>query len=310
MGIGTFAGESILDIALVLRMYPETTKQAFTLSVLGYCILLILFALIVTYEYLGVILRKNKELKQQRELAQIEEQQYQFMLSTAESLAEWKHDYQGQLRLIATLIEEENYSELKQFTTGVDEALNSSASLLFTGNRTLDAVISLRMMEAKRHDIHFETKLYLPESLPLHEVAMSSLIGNILDNAIEACLKLPSEALEIYFEMKPWKKMLCIFCSNTSDGKYHRGKNETLLSTKKTHGHGIGMHRIRDIVEAAGGTCQFSPEEHRFSVSIMIPLEESENENCSRRKRSSARRASPDSFAAVGQGASSDPRSR
>lgn len=304
IGMGIFAVESMIDIALVLQMSEETIKQAHTLSFLGYCLMLMLFALLIAFEYLGFVLRRNRELKYQNQLAQVEEQQYQFMVSTAESLSEWKHDYQGQLRLISALIEDENYSELKQFSSGMNAELSTSTSLLFTGNRTMDAVISLRIMDAKRHQIPFETKLYLPETLPLSEIAFSSLISNILDNAIEACLKVESDAKKVYFEIKPWKKMLCIFCSNTSDGKYIKGKKEALLSTKKTQGHGIGMRRIREIVEESGGAIEFSPEADQFSVSIMIPMKESEDENCSSRKRTSACAVSSNAFKAVVPGTS------
>lgn len=272
--IGIFAVESMIDIALVLQLSQTTQRHAQILMLLGYCILFLLFALLIAFEYLGIVLRRNRELVQQRQLAEIEEQQYQFMVSTAESLAEWKHDYKGQLRLMSALIAEENYAELKQYIAGVDAGVSESASLVFTGNRTVDAAVSLRIMDARRHQITFETKIYLPDTLPIHKVAFSSLIGNILDNAIEACVKLNSEEKKIYFEMKPWKKMLYIFCSNASDGNYIRGEQDALLSTKKTPGHGIGLRRIRQIVEEAGGTCQFSPEANQFSVHAMIPLKE------------------------------------
>lgn len=271
---GIFAVESMIDIALVLQLGESTNRHSQILMLLGYCILFLLFALLIAFEYLGIVLRRNRELRQQQQLALIEEQQYQFMVSTAESLAEWKHDYQGQLRLLSALIEEQNYEELKQFVEGVDAGLSESASLVFTGNRTVDAAVSLRIMDARRHEISLDTKIYLPDTLPIHKVAFSSLIGNILDNAIEACMKLDAEEKTIFFEMKPWKKMLYIFCSNSSDGNYRKGEQDVLLTTKKTKGHGIGIRRIREIVEEAGGTCQFSPEADQFSVHAMIPLKE------------------------------------
>ncbi len=307
VGIGIFAAESMIDIALALRMDPKTMAHANTLSILGYSILLMLVALLITFEYLGFVLRRNKKLEFQYQLTQIEAQQYQFMVSAAESLAEWKHDYQGQLRLISALISQENYPELQQFATRMDAELGASTGLLFTGNHTMDTVISLRVMDAKRHQISFETKLYLPERIPLEDVYFSALIGNVLDNAIEACLRVSSDSKKIYLEMKPFKKMLSIFCSNTSDGQYIRGEQEILLSTKKDNGHGTGMRRIREIVEEAGGACQFSPEENQFSVSIMIPLKESEDEHCNSRRQCNPGRAHPTAVAAMGQGASNDP---
>lgn len=273
MGVGIFATESILDISLVVGTNITTAQEAKTLTILSYIILLILVALLITFESLGVILRKNRELRQQQQLNQLDQQQYDLMVSASESLADWKHDYQGQLRLISTLVEQGKYDELKQFSENLDSSLPASACLLFSGNRTMDAVVSLRMMEAKRSGIRFETQLFLPDRIPLSDVALASLVGNMLDNAIEACRKFTPETAEIRFEIKPWKQMMYVFCSNSSDGNYRRGAQGNFLTTKKEASHGIGIRRIQDIVEQTGGTCQFTAENDRFSVSIMIPLE-------------------------------------
>ena len=273
LGVGIYAAESILDISLALRTNPETLKMAGTLSDSCYFILLMLFALLVTYEGVGIILSRNRRLKEQHQLAIAEQQQYDLVVAATESLRHWKHDYQGQLCLIGTLIEQEKYSELKKFSAELISDLPNSANLLFSGNQTMDAVISLRMIEAKRQNIRFETTLFLPDNIPLDNVVFASLVGNLLDNAIEACKKLSPENAEIRFEIKPWKKMMYIFCSNASDGNYLNGKRGGLLSTKKAEGHGLGIRRIKEIVAQAGGTYQFTPEADRFTVSIMLPLE-------------------------------------
>ena len=273
LSIGIFAEESVLDLSLVLRTNPTTAAEAQKLTALCYILLLILFTLLVTFEWLGVILRKNRELQQKQQLTLAEQQQYDLMVSTTESLSEWKHDYQGQLRLISALIEQEKYAELKQFCGQLDSALPASACILCSGNRTIDAVISLRMMEARRHNIRFETQLYLPNEIPLKDVTFASLVGNLLDNAIEACEKIPENAA-IQFKIRPWKQMMYLFCSNSSDGTYLHGSQGSLLSTKRENHHGIGIRRIREIVEQAGGTCQFQAERDHFNVSIMIPLED------------------------------------
>ena len=148
LGMGIFATESILDISLVLRTNHSTSGQAAALSSFCYFIILMLFALLVTYEFLGIILSRNRRLKQQQQLAIMEQQQYDLIVSATESLRQWKHDYQGQLRLIGALIDQENYSELRQFLADLISDLPSSVCLLHSGNLTVDAVISLRMTDA------------------------------------------------------------------------------------------------------------------------------------------------------------------
>ena len=293
MGLGIWAAESILDISLELKLNPSTLRQADKLASQCYFILLTLFALLITYECLGILLSKNRKLRQQQELDRLEKQHYDLVVSTTESLRQWKHDYQGQLRLINTLIEQGKLAELKQFSNQLINDLPSTAFLPLSGNHILDAVVSLRMMDAKRHDIHFETTLFLPDRIPLSEVVFASLIGNLLDNAIEACRKVPSKNTEIKFEIRPWKQMMYIYCSNTSDGNYILNSNGELLSTKSLQGHGIGIRRIKEIVEASGGTYKFTPEAERFNVSIMIPLEGNTNENSySGKRRTSSSKSS------------------
>ncbi len=49
-------------------------------------------------------------------------------------------------------------------------------------------------MEARRYDIRFDTQLYLPNEIPLKDVTFASLVGNLLNNAIEACKKIAENA--------------------------------------------------------------------------------------------------------------------
>ncbi len=281
ISIGIFATETIFDISLILHANSNTYLLSEQLSFVCYAMLIMLFALFACFEYLGMIRRKNKEMEQEQQLSDLEKQQYDFMVSTTESLREWKHDYQGQLRLITTLIAQNNYKEVKEYAEQLDASLPSSGLLLSTGNLAVDAVVSLHMMEAKRENICFHSTIFLPDHLPLNNVEFSSLISNVLDNAIEACRKLPNTS-QIQFEIKPFKQMLSLFCCNTSDGKYRCGMKDVLLSTKAERGHGIGLRRIQQIVEKVGGTCQFIPKLDQFIVHIMVPLEEEWNEDSNR----------------------------
>lgn len=273
MSIGIFATETIFDIALILHAKPDTYLLSEQLSFVCYAMLIMLFSFFVCFEYLGIIRRKNKVMEQEQQLNDLEKQQYDLMVSATKSLQEWKHDYQGQLKLIVTLIAQDNYKEVKEYTEQLISSLPASRLLLSTGNFAIDAVVSLHMIEAKRETIDFHSAIFLPPSLPLSNVEFSSLINNVLDNAIEACRRVSAPST-IQFEIKPFKQMLFLFCSNTSNGKYRYGAQNSLLSTKEENGHGIGIKRIQQIVEKTGGTCQFTPKPDQFTVHIMIPLEE------------------------------------
>lgn len=271
VALGSLAVQILISTIIKLHSYPALTTEAQMLTILGYALLFFMFLLLISCAFIGQILAQNQLLRKQKQQTLIEEQQYQFALSTAESLNQWKHDYQGQLRLISTLIEEENYRELSQFSTKLHENLSLASTIPLTGNRTLDAILSLRLMDAQRQEIPLETTLYLPERLELEEVAFSAILGNILDNALEASLQLAPSERHIHFSIKPFKKMLHISCRNTSHGHYKISRDGTLLSTKTEKGHGIGLKRVQTIANELGGSCQISPEANQFSINVMIP---------------------------------------
>lgn len=75
-----------------------------------------------------------------------------------------------------------------------------------------------------------ENIIYLPEEIPLSDVEICSLLGNLYDNAIEGCMRAESKRIWLY--MKPFHNMLSIKIVNTSDGGYRSDSENELLSTK------------------------------------------------------------------------------
>jgi sensor histidine kinase regulating citrate/malate metabolism len=112
---------------------------------------------------------------------------------------------------------------------------------------------------------------------------LSSLIGNLVDNAIEACQHLDDPSSKtINLCIKPSRGNLLISISNPTDGRYLTDSEGRLLSTKNESGHGIGLERVRSIVEGHNGYLQILPSAELFSVRIVLPLasaQDDQNQN-------------------------------
>ena len=93
-----------------------------------------------------------------------------------------------------------------------------------------------------------------------------------------------AESKRIWLYMKPFHNMLSIKIVNTSDEGYRSDSENELLSTKAGKGnqngmeHGIGLKRIREIVERHFGIMEILPEKEMFSVNILIPLYQGEQQ--------------------------------
>ena len=114
----------------------------------------------------------------------------------------------------------------------------------------------------------------------MDELSLSSLLGNLWNNSLESCQRLQSNQPDIqpfiHFYMKPFQQMILIHIENNYDEIIV--KNHTYLSVKEEGSHGLGLKRIADIVSRADGVFQINSENHVFTVHIMIPQKEAQNE--------------------------------
>lgn len=105
------------------------------------------------------------------------------------------------------------------------------------------------------------------------EKAMTTLFGNLLDNAIEANLRVDKNRRFIKFLIKPIKDNYYILVKNRFCGEI-RFADGSLISTKKSKEHGIGTRQIEKVVDEAGGLWTWENENDVFIIKIMIPLRE------------------------------------
>ena len=103
-------------------------------------------------------------------------------------------------------------------------------------------------------------------SLSVSELDLCIIIGNLLDNAIDACMELPVEQrlIRIYMEMKG--NFLYLSLINTAGGK----KKHSFFTTKG-EGHGFGISRIDAIVKKYGGYIKRASEDESFSTEVLLP---------------------------------------
>ena len=114
--------------------------------------------------------------------------------------------------------------------------------------------------------------------------SLCSLLGNLFDNAIEASIKIPDKQNRlICCQMKPYQSMLSICISNRTNEIVHMNRQHKLSSTKSVKydpSHGLGLSRIKNIVDSHNGILDINYDADLFTVSILTPLsEEDSHEN-------------------------------
>lgn len=271
---------AILQGILIRQLTEASTslqKDSFLSSI--FFLVLILFVAFVLYIYnLGVILKQNQLLSEENIINRMDMKQYEQIVASTTELRSIKHDMQLHLSIIAAMLQEQNYENASSYINTYLTSFEQINPTVTSGkNAAIDYLLTNKLSYAKKHHIQTTHLICLPETTPLSDVLLCSLIGNLFDNAIEACLKIETTSLRyIQFQVKSYKDMLYLYMENSCNGAYCLDKNGLLLTDKPKAPiyHGIGLKRITQIINQANGFLNITPLPDKFKMLILIPLEE------------------------------------
>lgn len=183
----------------------------------------------------------------------------------------WRHDYRNHIAVMQAALRMDRLDELDAYLGELTVDLNTVDTVVKTGNVMADAILNSKLALAKKKEIETDVTATIPEGAPLSDVELCVIVGNLLDNAMEACAGIEDPAdrfLRVY--IGAFKKQLYISVTNAMAGTPdRRGKT---YRTTKGEGHGFGLMRIDRIVKQYGGCVNRQHEEGVFGTEITVPL--------------------------------------
>ena len=183
----------------------------------------------------------------------------------------WRHDYHNHIQVLKAHLEFGRYEEAGQYLAMLNDDLTTVDTVIKTGNVMVDAILNSKLTMIKEREIQVDATAVVPQDVPFSGIDLSVLIGNLLDNAMEACaqvLNKDERFIRIYIDIV--KKQLYISVTNSMDGRARR-KGLQYLSTKAGL-HGFGLLRIDRIASKYGGFINRQNEEGVFATEVMLPL--------------------------------------
>lgn len=183
----------------------------------------------------------------------------------------WRHDYHNHIQVIKANLSLKQYGQAEDYLDKLDEDLTTVDTVLKTGNVMVDAILNSKLSLLQEKKISVDATAIVPEDISISGIDLSILIGNLIDNAMEACVQIPEEKdrfIRIYIDII--KKQLYISVTNSMCGKAKRIGGH-FLSTKQV-GHGFGLLSIDRIVAKYHGYINRQTEEKLFATEVMLPL--------------------------------------
>lgn len=180
----------------------------------------------------------------------------------------FKHDFHNHLQTLRGQLEAGELDRAMAYIDELDEKLKGIDTLMKTGNASADAILSGKISQAKLAGIQVSVKASIPDTLTISDVELSILLGNLLDNGIEACQNAAGEKfIRLYISMKGG--MLYFSMLNSAGEK--QKKYGSLFKTKKSGLHGFGLARVESIISDHGGWIKYNSEEGAFTTEFLVP---------------------------------------
>ena len=211
--------------------------------------------------------RNNKRLSIEKERLEAQTRYIEEIEHTHKKIRELKHDYNNHLNIITNLALSNKSKYVADYIKEIEKRFLSTDIICQTDNIIIDSLVNSKYIYANSNEIEFDLKINKIGKINILDTDLCSLIGNLLDNAIEGAFK--SERKYINLEIKKSKKYLAIKIYNTTNGivNYKDGK---FLTTKNKENHGIGLNKVNDIVNDYNGYMKIKYDEKIFEVNVFL----------------------------------------
>lgn len=211
---------------------------------------------------------EKKNIEYQNHLLERQVQEVQNIYMTMRG---WRHDYHNHLQSMKAYVKMGQYEKLDEYLALLEQDLDQVNQLIESGNVNLDAILNSKISLAMKNGIEVDYKATCPEELTVSDIDLCALIGNLIDNAVEACEKLPEgERRFIRLYIGVLKKQLYISITNATNEVVRKMDSEYITNKRGNHGH--GLKRINLVVEKYEGYINRQNEPGVFVTEIMLPL--------------------------------------
>lgn len=217
-----------------------------------------------------VVLSRHERLEEQQKLAEIQKVYYDGLQREQKAVRVLRHDMHNHIATAYGLLENEDSSGAKVYLEKLSHSPALSTGKRYCENDIVNALITSKLGVIEQFSIYTDFEVSLQRDLNFPEVELCALLGNALDNSIEAA----KEALDkrIVLKARADKGLLMLNVRNTF--KYLPKEKEGGFKTRKkdTESHGFGFAQIQEITKRYGGVCKAEYTETEFSLIVSIPL--------------------------------------
>jgi len=197
--------------------------------------------------------------------------QSQLMQDSANKVRSIRHDMNFHLSTLRDLVTDNQ--AVTDYINSLIGDLSESEVHSSTGNIAFDSIVNYKLKNAKEDNIKLDISIFVPPKLNIEIADIVTILGNLLDNALDAVAKVDDKMIRLDIEFS--KGNLYIKIDNSFDGKikYADGKKKQIATLKSGDEHGHGLNSIRKSIEKYNGHIDITHDDV-FSVGVLLFVED------------------------------------
>ena len=200
--------------------------------------------------------------------------QYKVMQESIEQVSAIRHDIKSHMAIIRGYASKSQ--DITDYLNNLLEEMEDSEIYSDTKNIAFDSIINFKLARAKVENIKLDVNINIPVELNIEMTDVAIIMGNLLDNALDAMSKMDEKLLKLDIDYS--KGILYIQIDNTFDGiiKYAQRngqKEKNVITRKNSDEHGQGLKNIKRSVEKYNGHMEITHEGNLFSVRMLLYID-------------------------------------
>ena len=214
-----------------------------------------------------ILLTESETLARQNTFLQMERRRYEYFRKVIDDTRTARHDFRQHIRVISRLASDGDTEGILEYVSPLENRIDRVVR--YSANGAVDALAAYYAEQAEAAGAEIAWSISLPEQLPMEEAEYCPLLGNLLENALEAVKFLPPEERKIKVVTgMPSEGFLGITVENPYEGTITLKENGLPKTDRK--GHGVGLESVANTVERHNGFLEVDTANHRFTVNILL----------------------------------------
>lgn len=269
----------ITSIYLVINSaYKYILDDIFSINAVIICSGILCINLITFHLFDSIIKQtdENNQYRIRQNNLLIQQEQYINIITSYEKVKSIRHDMINHLISLNGYLNSEKYQEAKNYLDNLYENLSDSTTKIISGNVVIDAILNNKKELISMKDILFKMDIVVCNQIMIDDMDLCILLGNALDNAIEACERIKdanNKMINLKVRYKDGNLLLNL--ENTYDVNSIKMKSGKYVSTKRKHRStdcGLGMDNMKRIVAKYSGNLKIEANEDFFRLCVLVPI--------------------------------------